>query len=659
MSTTRQQTPHKPVPAPGQIRHGLLQRKCACGTHTEGGGECDACKRMHKLQRNTFPGSTEPSLAPAIVHDVLAAPGRPLDARTRAFMEPRFGRDFSGVRVHTDSRAAESAESVNALAYTVGPDLVFAQGRYAPDTSQGLRLLAHELAHTIQQGGTGAAPQAKLEIDSAGSPLEAAADRAADAALRGRPVPAFSGMGRMLSRQVAETRTLPDEREQCRPNPILGTDITRYTLPTADAPTGKYTITGVQSVSNNEKRVRISSGKSYLVRRNPWTTTEDVSATTGGVKPGINRQQVWLDVELCRGDTQGTIRVGANVPDQVTQLILNTITSGGDVAAVWHKASITPSVSGSLKIGHWSVDLSARTTVSSQGKDTGAGGEVSVSTDVRGGRATVGASGESQKVGENPFGGAKAQVFFRFEWGKSQTPPKCTKQRVRSGFTYECREERDVAKPGTQTVTHTDERVYNLFFHYAKPTFDEPRNRQSWKELTADIATGSYQVSRIEGWASPEGPMGPGAGGFKGNQDLSQRRADAVKTRITKLCKGGGCVAGGAEVVGLGERLDPKDEAGKSQDVSGKPLEEHVTQTFPTDPGEATVRTPALAKELARTRSLHARSERIYIELRRAIVTLRKSTAGTDKCTFKVHEEAYLSDCPDDIRKAAFPDDQA
>ena len=83
-----------------------------------------------------------------------------------------------------------------------------------------------------------------------------------------------------------------------------------------------------------------------------------------------------------------------------------------------------------------------------------------------------------------------------------------------------------------------------------------------------------------------------------------------------------------------------------------------MTQSFPTDPNEATVRTPALMKELASTRSLHARSERIYVELRRAIVTLRKSTAGTDKCSYTIHEEAYLSDCPDDIRKAAFPDQQ-
>jgi hypothetical protein len=68
-------------------------------------------------------------------------------------MESRFGHDFSGVRVHTDAHAAGSAQTLNALAYTVGSDVVFGPGRYAPETDAGRRLLAHELAHTIQQGG--------------------------------------------------------------------------------------------------------------------------------------------------------------------------------------------------------------------------------------------------------------------------------------------------------------------------------------------------------------------------------------------------------------------------------------------------------------------------------------------------------------------------
>jgi hypothetical protein len=88
----------------------------------------------------------------ASVHKTIRAPGQSLDASTRGFMEARFGHDFSGVRVHTDGEAAESAKAVRAHAYTVGQNIVFADGRYAPGTDAGKQLIAHELAHVVQQG---------------------------------------------------------------------------------------------------------------------------------------------------------------------------------------------------------------------------------------------------------------------------------------------------------------------------------------------------------------------------------------------------------------------------------------------------------------------------------------------------------------------------
>jgi hypothetical protein len=88
---------------------------------------------------------------PALVHDVLRAPGKPLDPITRAFFEPRFGRDLGNVRVSADAAAARSAAVIGARAYTVGRRIAFAAGEYAPGTSSGLGLLAHELAHVVQQ----------------------------------------------------------------------------------------------------------------------------------------------------------------------------------------------------------------------------------------------------------------------------------------------------------------------------------------------------------------------------------------------------------------------------------------------------------------------------------------------------------------------------
>ena len=98
----------------------------------------------------------------------------------RGEMEARFGHDFSRVRVHTDGHAAESARAANAKAFTVGSDVVFGEGRYAPETHDGSRLLAHELAHTVQQRGAGtkAAPIARVDRSRLRLLLQAAPLRA-------------------------------------------------------------------------------------------------------------------------------------------------------------------------------------------------------------------------------------------------------------------------------------------------------------------------------------------------------------------------------------------------------------------------------------------------------------------------------------------------
>jgi hypothetical protein len=174
------------VPSWAPVQTGFLQRQCACGQHTTAGSECAEChqKREGTLQRAAV--STAPANGvPPIVHDVLNSSGRPLDAGTRAFMEPRFGHDFSGVRVHTDARAAESARAVNALAYTVGRDVVFGEGQYEPETSEGKRLMAHELTHVVQQGGTIQAKSRSLELDSVDTPYEMEAKRIAKTIDRG------------------------------------------------------------------------------------------------------------------------------------------------------------------------------------------------------------------------------------------------------------------------------------------------------------------------------------------------------------------------------------------------------------------------------------------------------------------------------------------
>jgi len=119
---------------------------------------------MQSLQSQWTPTSIAGrNVAPGIVHEVLRSSGQPLDTGVRSLMESRFGHDFSQVRVHVDSRAAESARSVNAAAYTVRQNVVFGAGQYAPTSESGRRLLAHELVHTIQQRESATNPSAAAE----------------------------------------------------------------------------------------------------------------------------------------------------------------------------------------------------------------------------------------------------------------------------------------------------------------------------------------------------------------------------------------------------------------------------------------------------------------------------------------------------------------
>jgi len=114
---------------------------------------------LHTLAGPDAAALHEPALKqPRQALNVLRSPGHSLDSEARAVMEPRFGRDFSDVRIHADSQAAASAEAVNARAYTVGSHIAFGSGQYAPGSPSGQRLLAHELTHVVQQSAAGAGP---------------------------------------------------------------------------------------------------------------------------------------------------------------------------------------------------------------------------------------------------------------------------------------------------------------------------------------------------------------------------------------------------------------------------------------------------------------------------------------------------------------------
>lgn len=173
----------EPVHAKWLFASGLLQRKCACGKNTAGGGECGACSRAHgQLQRKSAGTTHDAATAsgsvhgvPDSVHEVLSSAGSPLEPLTRAFMESRFGQSFGHVRVHTDAKAEESARALDARAFTVGSNIVFAGSSPARDPST----LAHELTHVVQQSRGLASSSTGLRVSPPDTAHEHEADRVA------------------------------------------------------------------------------------------------------------------------------------------------------------------------------------------------------------------------------------------------------------------------------------------------------------------------------------------------------------------------------------------------------------------------------------------------------------------------------------------------
>jgi hypothetical protein len=208
-----------PKPAPM-----TLARTCDCGNHASG-GTCAACaaeqqkrRRLSRFAERPSAGAsassasaplasrTPSSPVPPIVHDVLRGSGQRLPGDVRAFMEPRFGADFSDVRLHTDGAAAQSSHAVSARAYTVGPHIVFGAGQFQPSSSAGQRLLAHELTHVVQQRGTSGSRGDREAPDTISDPADASeheAEATADRVLSGSgpspdaaaPAIAQSGVG--------------------------------------------------------------------------------------------------------------------------------------------------------------------------------------------------------------------------------------------------------------------------------------------------------------------------------------------------------------------------------------------------------------------------------------------------------------------------------
>lgn len=247
------------IPCAPSGRTGILQRKCACGGATGPTGECESCRKKREkglVQRKSL-SSDFIGDVPTVVGEVLGATGRALDDPTRKTMESSFGQDFSRVRLHTDNRAAASARAIHALAYTVGHNIVFDSGQYAPHTLEGRQLLAHELTHVVQQGAERAAHPLRMEPDTP-SAAERQADAVANRVVAGQDAGPIVSSGVTIQKRAAPFI----DKVTVHLEPLQSAELHWNGTPPADAP--------------GSDRFQVSTGKGYSdPGDDPGTCTRD------------------------------------------------------------------------------------------------------------------------------------------------------------------------------------------------------------------------------------------------------------------------------------------------------------------------------------------------------------------------------------------------
>ncbi len=264
---TREAMPELHAPPAGDVwasqnKSGqLLQRKCSCD------GACDDCGKK-KLHRATSAGANTPEHVPAIVHDVLRSSGRPLDSTTRRTMEAHFAHDFSSVRTHSGAEATASARAVGAEAYTAGRHIVFGS---APITRH---ILAHELAHVVQNGG---GDQTPTDVGAAHGPDEVAADRAAENF--GEPT-RLSQTGRGIVRRYRSKRAFnfgatEEEFVDAKKQPWIEKVDVHFKSTTIDTKYGQTIPTGTATAHYAANNAKLADFSLPVAGGNPWTGLTD------------------------------------------------------------------------------------------------------------------------------------------------------------------------------------------------------------------------------------------------------------------------------------------------------------------------------------------------------------------------------------------------
>ncbi len=616
-----------------------VRRSCACGGSGSGAAMCATCEEEDRLRRSSKDRSGEGELAPQIVRDVLRSPGQPLADGTRSFMESRFGRDFRPIRVSSDDSSAKAADAIRAKAFSFGNRIVFGRGEYAPDSPSGLRLLAHELAHTAQQGSGAPSVQASLRIGGVDDPQEREADLAADTVLTDARAPALSSGASAVRRQPKGYKWEPK-----------GANEATYT--SADGV--KYTV---------------------IRKYKPVTKSEPTKVT-----PGFKFAKAFVTISYCRERTRATAEVGVDITNQIQQLIPQML-STGNPAQVLRQAKLTPYVQLVViqsEKGLVAFDIQA--DVSLKGVSAVRGG---LSVDTRYGKF------EAKGGVDLPQGGRRANPTATLVY----TPPadelkKVDCDHVKLEETYECRIEK-VIPPSDVPVPHqklAPPRTHYIYFDYATDIVTSSRtaygkkhpevvarNQDTFRKIRDDLGEG-FRVIAIEGYTSPEGPMDP-KGKFEGNANLSKERAVAahkfISDEVCMLRRDEACFAGGKDKitpVGCGELYtvitggtetpEPPGCSGQAKlttggtEAEGKKLAEFAVPEFLKTEGSDL--TEKEREALAQKRGALAQSEVVYPLLRRAKITLSGGMMEVQEIEHHPGKvETTTVECPEEVITAA------
>jgi hypothetical protein len=603
----------------------VLRRACATCAEEE--------DKARVIRRSSTGATTAPSTDGLLDYlHASAGGGRPLDPDVRASFEGSLGVGLGGVRVVSDAASASAAHSLGARAFTLGSTIWFGQGEYAPSSPGGRRLLAHEVAHTVQQRSIGPAIQREVVVGDAHDPAEATADRAADAMMRGDRAPPGAGGGESVLRRACTAQSVPPRTDQ--------------RLVTCD----------------DNRRWIVTHRRVTPPSPGPQPNTEfDITFPYNGENLGVR-------VHVCRGGTSFIAELGANLPGEAMRALWSAI--NGRIPS---NITLRPYLALILtQSGSWRITAQGGPSIGvPSGTFQGAGGGISVTTPNYG-PVTL----DVQHVpasGRNPAT-TTVNVEFPFPWERSGTAIEridCSRlPPAEPEDIFECRPiiPRDPGEPPRDPVYQDPTATVYALFRYAT---DEiigwyfagdpianiyPAGDQRVRARVTALVQQGFQPSRIVAHTSPEGLRNlPNAapGQFHGNDPLSRSRGAAAQTALQDLA-GTQTYQGRPLVVVAAPDINPElysPPPVRGREVEGRDLDRQAIPAYvtndplrPADP-EAFRRMP-----LAQQRAL------AYPMLRRADIILERDrirTPGTPGRPEVPEHPGDVTDCPTEIRNDA------